>query len=149
MGLAAMVTTVVGYSLFLMIIGISAFAAAAQGHAYLAGIEGVKQVDYGTAFIVTFFVQILLTFVGNALLAVAIWRSGILPRLAGAIWATAAVLMYPLGLVIGLLVTQTSLRTEPLGGLLIAISGGLMAYSAVRRPSTETAAGVQGQPSLR
>jgi hypothetical protein len=148
MGLVAMVTTVVGYSLFLMIIGISAFAAAAQGHAYLAGIEEVKQVDYGTAFIMTFFLQILLSFVGNALLAVAIWRSGILPRLAGAVWAAAALLMYPLGLVIGLLVTQTSLPTEPVGGLLIAISGGWMAYSTMRRPSVERV-GVQAQPSVQ
>ena len=43
-------------------------------------------------------VSVLLQFVGNVLLGVAVWRSGILPKWAGALWAFAPVLMYVFGL---------------------------------------------------
>src|SRR5215213_4068366 len=39
LGLVAMVMTVMGQALFLMVIGVSAFSAPGQGQAYLAGIE--------------------------------------------------------------------------------------------------------------
>jgi hypothetical protein len=44
-------------------------------------------------------VSILLGLVGNVPLGVAVWRSGILPKWAGALWAVAPVLMYIFGLV--------------------------------------------------
>jgi hypothetical protein len=45
------------------------------------------------------------------------------------------VLFYVLGAVAGLLTTGASLPTQPVGGLLIAISGGWIAWSVLRRPS--------------
>lgn len=87
----------------------------------------------GTALTATFLVVILLLFVGNVLLSVAVWRSGTLPRWAGAIWAALALLLCPLGLVIGLTITGNSPLTEPLGGLLIAISGGWIAWRVMRQ----------------
>jgi hypothetical protein len=96
---------------------------------------------------VTFLVVILLLFVGNVLLSVAIWRSETLPRWAGAIWAASAVLLYPLGLVIGITITGNSPPTEPVGGLLIAISGGWIALSVMRRGSIRE--GVEAQPRVR
>ena len=41
LGLIAMVLTVLGNSLFLVLMGVSAFAAPEEGQAYLAGIEGL------------------------------------------------------------------------------------------------------------
>jgi hypothetical protein len=46
--------------------------------------------------------SIMLAFVGNVLLGVAVWRSGILPKWAGALWAFAPVLMYIFGLLYAL-----------------------------------------------
>ena len=143
MGLVAMVITVTGNALFLMLMGVSAFAAPAEGQAYLDGIEGVAQVDPGLADdaqVATFLVVILLLFVGNVLLGVAVWRSRTLPRWAGAIWIASALLLYPLGLVIGILLTGNSPPTEPVGGLLIAISGGWIAWKVMRQPSTQVGA---------
>jgi hypothetical protein len=63
MGLMAMVITVVGHALFLVIGGVSAFAAAAEGQAYLAGIEEeFARLDYGIAHAATFGLIILLGF---------------------------------------------------------------------------------------
>jgi len=92
---------------------------------------------------------ILLLFVGNVLLGVAVWRSGTLPRWAGALWALAAVLMYPLGIVYAATIgVQSTPRTVLVGALLIVIGGGWMAWRALRRPSTETV-GVGAQPRVQ
>src|SRR5215203_5948670 len=101
LGLVAMVLTVLGTALFLPGMGVSTFAAPAEGQAYLAGIEEFSKLPTSFADIVfaaTSLLVILLLFVGNVLLGIAVWRSGTLPKMAGAIWATAAVLMYPLGI---------------------------------------------------
>jgi hypothetical protein len=140
LGLTAMVVTVVGHALFLVIGGVSAFALNAIGRAYLAGMKDVMQVQLPSAMSVTFGLGILLALVGNVLLGVAVWRSGTLPRWAGAIWAASALLFYVLGAVLGMLTTGSSLPTQPVGALLIVISGGWMAWSALRQPS----AGVPG-----
>ena len=82
LGLVAMLITVTGNALFLMLIGVSAFAAPAQGQAYLAGIEEVAQLDPGIADeaqAATFLVVIVLLFVGNMLLSVAVWHYRPLP----------------------------------------------------------------------
>jgi hypothetical protein len=97
---------------------------------------------------VTFGVSSLLLFVGNLLLGVAVWRSGTLPRWAGALLAAAAVFMYPLGLLITALVTSSTTPTVLVGALLIVIGGGWMAWSVLHRPSAE-AAGVAAQPRVR
>jgi uncharacterized membrane protein YgdD (TMEM256/DUF423 family) len=88
---------------------------------------------------VLFELAILLLVVGNVLLGVAVWRSGTLPRWAGAIWVASALLFYVLGAVLGMATTGSSLLTQPVGGLLMAIGGGWIALSALRRPSAEVA----------
>jgi hypothetical protein len=148
MGLAAMVMTVVGHALSLVIGGVSTFASNALGRAYLAGMEEVQQVEYPTAMMVTFGVAILLALVGNVLLGVAVWRSGTLPKWAGALWVASALMFYVLGAVTGMLTTGASLPTQPVGGLLIAISGAWMAWSVLRGPSAETM-GVGAQPRVQ
>ena len=91
---------------------------------------------------------VLLLVVGNVLLGVAVWRSGMLPKWAGGLWVTSAVLFYVLGAVAGLLTTGASLPTQPVGGLLIAISGGWIAWSVLRRPFAGTV-GAQAQPRVQ
>jgi hypothetical protein len=86
LGLRGMVITVLGSSLSLITFGVSTFAATAEGQAYLAGIEEFAQLDPSFAVAAqgaTFLLVILLLFVGNVLLGVAVWHSGILPKWAG------------------------------------------------------------------
>jgi hypothetical protein len=151
LGLVAMVITVLGAVLFLPALGVSAFAAPEEGQAYLAGIEEFSELPpifADTVFAVTSLLVIVLLFVGNVLLGVAVWRSGTLPRWAGALWAAAAVLMYPLGLVIAATVTGSTPPTVLVGALLLVIGGGWMAWAVLRRPSAK-AVGVQAQPRVR
>ena len=153
MGLVAMVLTVFGSALFLPAMGVSTFAVPEEGQAYLAGIERFRDLPdtfSDTAFALTSLLVILLLFVGNVLLGVAVWRSGTLPRWAGATWAAAAVFMYPLGIVYAAVIlgVQSTPRTVLVGALLIVVSGAWMAFSVLRRPSAE-AAGVAAQPRVR
>ena len=135
LGLAAMVITVVGQALGLVIGPISTFALNAIGRAYLAGMKNVMQVEFASSMTVIYALAILLMFVGSVLLGVAVWRSGTLPKWAGALWVASSLLFYLLGAVAGLLTTGASLPTQPLGGLLIAISGGWIAWSVLSRHS--------------
>jgi hypothetical protein len=152
MGLVAMVITVLGYSLFLTWGGVSTFAAPQEGQAYLAGIEEFNKLPTifaNTLQAATVVVSILLGFVGNVLLGVAVWRSGILPKWAGAIWAFAPVLMYIFGLVYAMTIgAQATPPTVPAGAVLLVIGGGWIAWSVLRRPSAE-AVGVQAQPRVQ
>jgi hypothetical protein len=148
LGLVAMVITVVGQALSLIIGGVSTFASNAIGRAYLAGTEDVMRVEFPAAMSVLFGLAILLLVVGNVLLGVAVWRSGTLPKWAGAIWVASALLFYVLGAVLGMATTGSSLLTQPVGGLLMVIGGGWIALSALRRLSAEVV-GVQGQPRVR
>ena len=148
LGLVAMVITVVGQALSLIIGGVSTFASNAIGRAYLAGTEDVMRVEFPAAMSVLFGLAILLLVVGNVLLGVAVWRSGTLPKWAGAIWVASALLFYVLGAVLGMATTGSSLLTQPVGGLLMVIDGGWIALSALRRLSAEVV-GVQGQPRVR
>jgi hypothetical protein len=93
--------------------------------------------------------SILLGFVGNVLLGVAVWRSGILPKWAGALWAAAPVLMYVFGMVYAMTIgAQATPPTVPAGAVLLAIGGGWMALSVLRGPSAATV-GVGGQPRVQ
>ena len=153
LGLVAMVVTVLGSALFLPLQGISTFTAPEEGQAYLAGIEEYDKLPpifADTVFVATSLLVIVLLFVGNVLLGVAVWRSGTLPRWAGALWAAAAVLMYPLGIVyaVAILGVQSTPKTVLLGALLIVIGGAWMALSVLRQPSAE-AVGVQAKPRVR
>jgi hypothetical protein len=151
LGLAAMVITVLGSALFLMIGGVSTFSAPKQGQAYLAGIEEYSQLPTtfsDTVSGVTFLLVIVLVFVGNVLLGVAVWRSGTLPRWAGALWAAGAVLMLLLGQVIAIFITSSTPATVGVGALVLVISGAWMAWSVLREPPA-SAVGVQAQPRVQ
>ena len=135
LGLVAMVITVAANTLALPITGWSAFAAPAIGRAYIAGIEGAMRIDVGTDFIVIFMLTIVLAFVGNVLLGIAIWRSRTLPKWAGAIWIAWAVMFYLAGILYGFLFTGSSPPTQPVGSLLMAISSGWIVWTVMRQPS--------------
>jgi hypothetical protein len=152
MGLWAMVLTVLGSALFLPGMGVSAFAAPEEGQAYLAGIERLRELPdifADTMLALTSLLMVALVFAGNVLLGVAVWRSGALPKLAGAMWAAAAVLMYPLGLVYEATIGPASTPpTVVVGAALMVLGGGWMALSAMRRSSAR-AEGVQAEPSVQ
>jgi hypothetical protein len=147
LGLVAMVVTVLGSALFLPAMGVSTFATPEEGQAYLAGIEEFAKLPdmfADTVFALTSLVVIILLFVGNVLLGIAVWRSGTLPR-----WAGAAMLMYPLGIVYAATIgEQSTPRTVLVGALLIVIGGGWMALRALRRPSTGVV-GAQAKPRVQ
>jgi hypothetical protein len=139
LGLMAMVIIIAANALGLMSAGgWSTFAAPAIGRAYLAGIEDAIRIDVGADFIVIFMLVIALSFIGNVLLGIAIWRSRTLPKWAGAIWIAWAVMFYVAGVLSGFLFTSSSLPTQPIGSLLMAISSGWIVWSVFRQPSHAT-----------
>jgi hypothetical protein len=152
MGLWAMVLTVLGSALFLPLQGLSTFAVPEEGQAVLAGLEefeALPDIFANTVAGLTGLVVILLGFVGHILLGVAVWRSGTLPRWAGALWAGANVLMY-LSLVYGSTIGPASTPfTVPLGAAVLVISGAWMAWSVLRQPSAAQAVGVGAQPRVQ
>ncbi len=152
LGLVAMVITVFGSALFLPGMGISAFAAPEEGQAYLAGIEGIAELPTSSAdvaFGLISLLVVLLLFVGNVLLGVAVWRSGTLPKWAGALWATAAVFMYPLGLVYAATIGPASTPPTVLVGALLVVGGGWIAWRAMRQPPTQEGAGFERRPRVK
>ena len=135
LGLLAMVITIAANTFGLMSAGgWSTFAAPAIGRAYLSGIEDAMLIDVGLDYIVIFMLVIVLAFIGNVLLGIAIWRSRTLPKWAGAIWIAWAVLFYVAGVLSGFLFTRSSLPTQPIGSLLMAISGGWIVWRVFRQP---------------
>ncbi len=152
MGLVGMVTTVFGSLLFLMVGGVSIFAAPKQGQAVVAGIEEYEKLPdllADTALLPTMGLGVLLMLVGNVLLGVAVWRSGTLPRWAGALWVAGSALpllgqiyiMTPIG-------ADSTPPTVAMGAVLLAISGAWMAFSVLRGPSA-AAVGVGAQPRVQ
>jgi hypothetical protein len=153
LGLVAMVITVLGTALFLPAMGVTTYAVPEEGQAYLVGIERFSELPpifADTVFALTSLLVIVLLFVGNVLLGVAVWRSGTLPRWAGAVWALAAVLMYPLGIVYAVVIlgVQSTPRTVLVGALLLMVGGGWIAWSALRQPSNGMA-GMAAQPRVQ
>jgi hypothetical protein len=153
LGLWAMFLTVLGSALFLPLQGVTTFAAPEEGQAVLAGLEeyeALPPIFANTVQSLTGLVVILLGFVGHILLGVAVWRSGTLPRWAGALWAGANVLMY-LSLMYGQTIGPRSTPfTVPLGAVVLVISGAWMVWSALRRPSgAQEAVGAAAQPRVR
>ena len=153
LGLVAMVITIFGSALFLPAMGVSAFSAPEEGQAYLAGIEGLAELPTSSAhiaFTVISLLVVVLLFVGNVLLGVAVWGSGTLPKWAGALWAAAQVFMYPLGLVYAATIGPASTPpTVLVGALLVMVGGGWIALGAMRQPSTQQGVGVEAQPRVR
>jgi hypothetical protein len=152
MGLVAMVLAIFGHALFLTIGGVSTFSVPQEGQAVLAGMEEFGELPTilaNTLQTATFGVSILLGFVGNVLLGVTVWRSGILPKWAGALWAFAPVLMYIFGLVYALTIgAQATPPTVPAGAVVLAISGAWMALSVLSQPSAQPV-GVGAQPRVQ
>ena len=151
MGLVAMVITVLGSALLLVVLGVSTFAAPEQGQAYLAGMDTneLPASFADTVQALTGLGYILLGFVGNILLGVAIWRSGTLPRWAGALWAAAHVLLYVSQ---GYAATVGAKSTPPtvlVGAVLVVISGAWMAWSVLRRPSVQAVGVAAAQPRVQ
>ena len=154
MGLWAMVIAVFGQASFLLIGGVSTFASPLEGQAYLAGIEEYRELPMslaGTAQTATLGVSVLLQFVGNVLLGVAVWRSEILPKWAGALWAFAPVLMYVFGLAYALTIgVQATPPTVPAGAVLLAIGGAWIALSVLSRaPSAQPVGAAAAEPRVR
>ena len=130
--LLGMVTSIAGNALTLTIFGMSTFATPAVGRAYLEGQRNIIEVNQdilGTPVIVTALVSGLLYTVGTILFGVAVWRSTTLPKWAGVLYAPTGLLISILGLAIG--------WTQTLGSILIIAGGGWIAWSVMRRPSTE------------
>ena len=152
MGLVAMVITVFGSLLFLMIGAISTFASPEQGQAQVLGIEEYRNMPdilAETLGMATMGVGMLLILVGNVLLGVAVWRSGTLPKWAGALWVAGSSLPM-LGMLYALLPigADSTPPTVATGAVLLAISGAWMAYSVLRGPSAESVS-VQAQPRVQ
>ena len=151
LGLWAMVITVLGSALFLPLQGIATFAAPEEGQAVLAGLEEYEKLPpifADTVGGLTALVVILLGFVGNILLGVVVWRSGTLPRWAGALWVAAHMLIYVSQ---GYAATVGAKSTPPtvlVGAVLVAISGAWMAYRVMRGPSAQ-AVSVGAQPRVQ
>jgi hypothetical protein len=149
-----MVITVLGNLLYLTIGGVSALAVPEEGQAVLSGLEEYEElpdIPADTALIAIYGLAFLLLFVGNVLLAVAIWRSGTLPKWAGAIWGVSAVFVYLLSAVWFLIAgAQVTPPTVLVGMALLVISGAWIAWSVLSRPSTAQAeAGTAAQRRVR
>lgn len=132
LGLWGMVLAVTGHILFTVPGAISTFATPAIGAAYLAGNRDVMSLEFSPVVTAIIALGLLLAVTGNMLLSVAIWRSGTLPRWAGLIWAGATLIFYVLGAALGMATTGASLPTQPIGAVLMAISGAWIAWSAFR-----------------
>ena len=130
LGVAAMVIAVAGHAVLLVPATISTFATPAIGRAYLAGFTDVMQITFPEVANAMFLLGLLLALVGNILLGVAMWRSGLLPVWVGVVWAISALVFYVLGVVLGLITTGASLPTQPVGALLIVVSGAWTAWVA-------------------
>ena len=153
LGLVSMAITVFATALFLMPMGVSTFSAPHEGQAYLAGIEEFNKLPMifaDTLFMASSLLVIVLGFAGNVLLGIAVWRSGILPRWAGALWAAGAVFMYPLGIVYAVVIlgVQSTPRTVLVGALLLVVSGAWMALSVLRQPAAGRV-GARAQPRVQ
>jgi hypothetical protein len=132
LALTGMTLAVAAHALFLVPGAISAFATSAIGRAYLGGNTEVMALEFAPVMTAIVAVGLLLALVGNVLLGVAVWRSGTLPRWAGAIWIAATLIFYVLGAALGMATTGASLPTQPVGAALMALSGGWMAWAALR-----------------
>jgi uncharacterized membrane protein YgdD (TMEM256/DUF423 family) len=83
------------------------------------------------------------------LLGVAVWRSSVLPKWAGALWVAGSALpllgqmyiMLPIG-------ADSTPPTVPMGAVLLAIGGAWMAWAVLSRPSA-AAVGVGAQPRVQ
>jgi hypothetical protein len=147
-----MVITVLGSALLLVVLGVTTFAAPEEGQAILAGmnIDELPDTFAATVQALTGLGYILLGFVGNILLGAAVWRSGTLPRWAGALWAAAHVLLYVSQGYAATIGPPSTPPTVLVGAALVAISGAWMAFSVLNRATTAQPVGAAAaQPRVR
>ena len=123
LGQSGAMLAVTGYVLFMVPGTLSTFATPAIGAAYLAGNRDVMTMEFSPALTIIVGLALLLAVIGNVVLAVAVWRSGTLPKGAGALWGVATVVFYVLGAALGMATTGASLPTQPIGAALLAVSG--------------------------
>jgi hypothetical protein len=138
LGLVAIVITVAGNAMLLPFFGYSTIGAPAIGRAYLAGNTDVMEIQVDPLFSMIRLLVVALAFIGNMLLGIAVWRSGTLPKWAGAIWIASALVFYMLGVLYGIAFTGNSPPTQPVGAVLIAISGGWIVWSVFRQTPPAT-----------
>ncbi len=139
LGVSGMIISVTGSVLLIVPGAVTTFATPAIGAAYRAGNRDVMTLAFSPAFTLVVAIGLLLAVLGNVLLSVAIWRSHTLPRWTGATWAAGTLVFYVLGAVLGMATTGASLPTQPIGALLLAISGAGLAWSALREHRAEQA----------
>ena len=140
--LSAMVVTMLGHAFLMVPAVISTFATPAIGRAYLSGLSDVMRIEFADALTLIFLLGLILAFIGSLLLGAAMWSSHTLPRGAAILWIVATVIFYPLGVVLGFATVNASLPTQSIGALLLAISGGWIAWSAfgAQRAQSQVAA---------
>ena len=136
LALLAMVSSVAGNCLILTLFGFSTIVSPVIGQLYLAGQPGAMEVNEAifstTAILIISVPGLVLYLVGAILLGVAVWRSGTLPKWAGALYV-------PSGLLIAAGVAIGELR--PIGSALIVVAGGWIAWTVTREPSSQLGAG--------
>jgi hypothetical protein len=132
LALTAMTLAVAAHALFLVPGAISAFATPAIGRAYLGGITDVMKLEFPASMTGVLAAGLLLALIGNVLLGIAVWRSHTLPRWAGALWLVGSVVFYAFGAVLGIATTGASLPTQPVGAILMAVSGAWIALAGLR-----------------
>lgn len=132
LALGGTVLAVGGQILFMVPGTISTFATPPIAAAYLAGKEDAMTLQFPPVLSSLTGVALLLTVAGNTVLGIVIWRSGALPVWIAALWIVAAWLFYVLGAALGMATTGASLPTQPVGGLLMAISAAGVAWTVLR-----------------
>jgi hypothetical protein len=138
LALWGMVLSVVSYLLFTVPGVISTFATPPIGAAYLAGNRDVMTLEFSSVLSLIIVLALLLAVVGNVILAVAIWRSGILPKWSGVLWGVGSFVFYLLGAALGMATTGASLPTQPVGAALLAIAGAWISWAVLRRSGVAT-----------
>lgn len=113
LALPSMTMAAAGTALLLVPAVISTFATPAIGGAYLKGNQDVMRLEFPASMTGAFLLGLLLAFAGSVLLGIAVWRSRILPRWAGALWVAGAALFYVLGVVLGLRQGAACQRSRP------------------------------------
>jgi len=129
LALRGLVLSVAGMAFIMTLFGAATFAQPAIGRAYLAGQQTAVAINsdlYGAPAVVVGLTGGLLYSAGSALLGVALWRAGRLPRWTGALYAVAVPLISIIGLVVGV--------AQPIGAVLIIISGAWIASTVWARP---------------
>ena len=142
LALSAMVMSVAGNCLVLTIFGFSTHVSPVIGRMYLEGQPGAMEVNeaiFGTSsFAIVAALGLLLYLLGALLLGVAIWRSEVLPKWAGALYAPTGLLIAA-GVAIG--------WAQTVGSALLIVAGGWIAWSLLRQPSSQP--GSEAQPRVR